>query len=177
MPAGLLTPPVPGFFGKLPTAGDFVTRGLPALFRRRWDGWVTRHLAPRLKDGSLWPPAGLRFRLVSGGKVAAGLVLPGRDAAGRGFPFSALLIGEALPGPAGLDPWCDACADLCRQALGGALDAEEFWRALDDLDAPAGDGPAAALLIWTADVPAIAADPEAPAAALDRLFARPLSSG
>jgi type VI secretion system protein ImpM len=177
VPAGLLTPPLAGFFGKLPVTGDFVSRGLPPLFQRRWDGWVTQHVAPRLKDGEGWPRGGLRFRLVSGGKVAAGVMLPGRDAAGRRFPFSALLIGAALPGPEGLDPWCDACADACRAALAGDLGADDLWDKLDGIPAPEGSGPDTGLLLWSADRPPTAAEPEAPVPALDLLFAPPLSSG
>ena len=46
MPDPDLNPP--GLFGKLPSTGDFVTRGLPAGFLRVWDAWLSRHLAARL---------------------------------------------------------------------------------------------------------------------------------
>lgn len=177
MSAGLLTPPEAGFFGKLPTTGDFVARGLPPVFQRRWDEWVTRHLAPRLAAGGNWPPGGLRFRLVSGGKVAAGVILPGRDAAGRRFPLSALLIGAALPDPAALDPWCDAAANACRAALSGKLGADSLWDLLDGIAPPEGTGPATALLLWSAEVPPMPAEIAQPAVALDAILGRPPSSG
>ena len=43
---------LPGFYGKLPLAGDFVTRRLPPEFVRFWDRWASRHLAPRLADAT-----------------------------------------------------------------------------------------------------------------------------
>ena len=46
MSGPLLT--APGFWGKLPAAGDFVGRRLPAAFVEPWDRWVSRHLVPRL---------------------------------------------------------------------------------------------------------------------------------
>ena len=49
MPAADLI--LPGFFGKLPAAGDFVSRRLPRDFVRFWDRWVARHLVPRLAAG------------------------------------------------------------------------------------------------------------------------------
>lgn len=177
MSAGLLTPATAGFFGKLPTTGDFVSRGLPALFQRRWDGWVTRYLAPRLWNGAEWPLGGVRFRLVSGSRVAAGVVLPGKDAAGRQFPFSAILIGHTLPAPSALDPWCDACMAGYTAALGADISADALWDLLDGIAAPAGNGVATDLLLWSVDTPPISADPENPAPALDQIFSRSLSSG
>ena len=35
----------PGFFGKLPSRGDFVTRRLPQGFVAGWDGWLREVLA------------------------------------------------------------------------------------------------------------------------------------
>ena len=83
MPGPLLT--APGFCGKLPAAGDFVGRRLPAAFVRLWDRWVARHLvaAPRRRAAVLcFPlapaPAGAdrRRRCASA------------DRAGRRFPLT-----------------------------------------------------------------------------------------
>ena len=130
--------PFAGFFGKLPASGDFLTRGLSAAFRKAWDGWVTRHLAP-LRDAA-WPPGGLRFRLVSGGRVAAGVVVPSQDAAGRRFPISLILIAPALPPPPALDGWCDAALAAAGPALAGAAGPDDLWAALEDLAVPGGSG-------------------------------------
>jgi type VI secretion system protein ImpM len=160
-----------GFFGKLPSTGDFVARGLPPVFRRHWDAWVTAHLADRLKDGTKWPDDGLRFRLVSGSRVAAGAIVPGQDSAGRKFPLSLLLIGADLPAPEVLDSWCDAALAAAEPALRGDLDADGLLAALDEVPVPDGAGDKApGLQLWAARQPATTCDPSAPQAAIDLAF-------
>jgi type VI secretion system protein ImpM len=171
MPTEILTPEA-GLFGKLPSTGDFVARGLPPAFRRRWDAWVTLHLSNRLKDGTCWPVGGLRFRLVSGGRVAAGAIVQSQDSAGRAFPLSLLLIGADLPAPDTLDQWCDAALAAAELALRGDLDADGLLIALDEVPVPDGAGDKAnGLQLWTAQQPATACDPAAPQAAIDLAFA------
>lgn len=178
MPGEVLTGPegetFAGFFGKLPTTGDFVSRGLPDGFRRNWDLWVTRHLAPRQRKGAGWPEGGLRFRLVSGGRIAAGVVVPGSDSAGRPFPLSLILIGPDLPMPEALDRWCDAALS----AAGAAADPDDLWDRLEGIDAPAraGSAPDVALLLWARRSPAISTDAADPADGLDRIFTKLSSS-
>ncbi|MFN0113215.1 MAG: type VI secretion system-associated protein TagF [Paracoccaceae bacterium] len=168
MPGEVLTgEPYAGFFGKLPSAGDFVARGISPAFRRAWDAFVTRHIAP-LAAGGGWPDGGLRFRLVSGGRVAAGVVVPSRDAAGRRFPLSLILAGESLPGPEGLDAWCDLALAAAGPALEGADGPDALWAALDILELP-GDGAGAggaAMLVWARGTAPVAVAPEAPGAAI-----------
>ncbi|MFQ6755202.1 TagF domain-containing protein [Cereibacter sphaeroides] len=152
-----------GFFGKLPSTGDFVTRGLSPAFRAAWDGWITRHVAGRLGAG---PEGGLRVRLRSGGRVAGGVVLPGRDRIGRSFPLSLLLVADGLPGPEGFDPWCEAA----RAAAAVHPEPDALWQALSDIPVPEGDAAAAPpLLLWTGKASA-ACDPRNPAEALERLL-------
>jgi type VI secretion system protein ImpM len=155
MPRADLTP---GFYGKLPTAGDFVARGLPEGFVRAWDRWLARHVVPRLDRP--WPPAGLRF--LHPGPVT-GVVRPSADRAGRRFP---LTLAAAAP----LQPaaWYDALAAVPAASL-----------APDALQAALAKHPAAAngphtpgLLLWTAGAP-VAADPEACGAVLEALLAEP----
>lgn len=159
-----------GFFGKLPATGDFVGRGLPAGFRARWDRWVTRHLAGL--EG--WPEGGLRFRLLSGGRSATGLVLPSRDAVGRRFPLTGVVVLPTAPPPAEADAWCGAALPLLEAAGVGTSGADALWEGLEAIPRPPGTDPAPApLLLWTAAVPPIAADPADPADAIAAL----LSSG
>lgn len=159
--------PLTGFFGKLPAAGDFVTRGLPVGFQAFWDGWAARHLAPRQGD---WPPGGLRLRLQSGGRVAAGVVVPGADRVGRRFPLAAFVIGPALPAPPGLADWCDAAhvALIAAQTGGQAPDA--LCDALEALAPPEGHDEAPPMLLWHGAAEATPCDPAAPDPVLDRLF-------
>lgn len=188
MPGQILTPPQSGLFGKLPATGDFVARGLPEGFRRSWDAWVTRHLA--LRNGDLvWPKGGLRFRLVSGGRVAAGVILRSQDSAGRVFPLSLVLIADTLPDPGGLEAWLDHAARAGSQAIDDFGDADWLWQRLEGIGSPEVSNPEVAersdaldaapsggqLLLWTSSAGPFDAAPGSPAETLDRLL--PLSSG
>jgi type VI secretion system protein ImpM len=86
-----------GLYGKLPCAGDFVTRSLPAAFVAHWDDWLQRALvASRAKLGSRWTQIYLespvwRFALlpqVCGSQAWAGVLMPSVDRAGRYFPLT-----------------------------------------------------------------------------------------
>jgi len=86
-----------GMFGKLPAAGDFVTRSLPGAFVAVWDDWLQRSLvASRAKLGSGWNAVYLqspiwRFALqpqVCGPQAWAGVLMPSVDRAGRYFPLT-----------------------------------------------------------------------------------------
>lgn len=164
--------PQPGFFGKLPCTGDFVARGLPTRFRSRWDAWVTQHLAGRLKDDGCWPHGGLRFRLVSGGRVAAGTIVPSIDSAGRAFPLSLLLFGAELPAPDALDQWCDAALAAAKPALRGDADADELLAALEGLFVPClSDERTAGLQVWAIQRPILRCDAMTPQGAIEQVFA------
>ena len=175
MPDEILTPdsddhrPVAGFFGKLPSTGDFVWRGLPDAFRKHWDFWLTRHVAPLERAGHTFPPGGLRFRLPSGGRLATGVILPSLDSAGRHFPLSLLLIAESDLTPAQIDPWCDAALALIPESL--AVDA--LWHALDELPAPTPEGPVqGAMQLWARGGPCLQTEAADPLTALQDLLKR-----
>lgn len=167
----LINLPEAGFFGKLPCTGDFVTRGLPRAFRGHWDAWVTRHLAVLLKDGPPWPKGGLRFRLVSGGRAAAGVIVPAQDSAGRKFPLSLLLIGIAIPPPDALDPWCDAALAAAEPALRGDAEADDLLEALDAVLVPDGEGGTEpGMHLWAANHSPMFCDPADPDKAINHVF-------
>lgn len=159
--------PVAGFFGKLPATGDFVWRGLPDAFRKAWDTWLTRHIAPLQRDGRVFPPAGLRFRLPSGGHLAGGVILPSEDSAGRLFPLSLVLIADGDLSPGQIDLWCDAALAL-RPAT---LAPDPLWHALDALPGadPQGEviGP---MQLWGAGGPLLSCASSDPREALLQLI-------
>ena len=116
--------PVAGFFGKLPSAGDFVQRRLPPGFVDAWDQHFENAVAAsRGALGSDWHEAYhaspvWRFLLAPGAcgdSAWLGVMGPGTDRVGRCFPM-------VIAMPLVADP------ESCRQTLlddGGWCDAAE----------------------------------------------------
>jgi len=86
-----------GFYGKLPSLGDFVSRRLPQEFISSWDSWLQSSLAASHEIlGEQWLQSYLtcpiwRFALSPGlcGKDAwLGIVMPSVDRVGRYFPLT-----------------------------------------------------------------------------------------
>jgi type VI secretion system protein ImpM len=86
-----------GWFGKLPTSGDFVTRRVHPSFIEPWDAWLNAMLAgSRERLGASWKETFLsapawRFVLapgVIGPDGWAGLIVPSVDSVGRYFPLT-----------------------------------------------------------------------------------------
>jgi type VI secretion system protein ImpM len=87
----------PGWFGKLPAAGDFVSRRLPDDFLHAWDDWLQHGLvAARERHGDGWLEGHAengvrRFWLgpdVLGDVCWTGLLAPSVDRVGRRFPLT-----------------------------------------------------------------------------------------
>lgn len=123
-----------GWHGKLPVAGDFLTRRLPAGFVDAWDGWLSAGLAAlRQRDAQHWLEPYLaspawRFAVTPGflpgalGDMAwAGVMIPSVDRVGRYYP---LTLAIRLSGPvqeplaqAGLWSWLHRLEDLAVDAM------------------------------------------------------------
>jgi len=128
---------VTGFFGKVVTHGDFVSRRLPGELVAAWDDWLQRCIhASRQQLGADWLTHYLtspvwRFALapgVLGPQGWGGVMMPSVDRVGRHFP---LLI--AAPGNAPLldwvhqqGPWYDTIDDLARSSLDADFSLERF---------------------------------------------------
>jgi type VI secretion system protein ImpM len=122
-----------GFFGKLPTRGDFVRVGLPRGSVEAWDGWLRMALSgSQSAMGEVWQPAWMeapvwRFALPDGmcGPAALlGLWMPSVDRVGRYFPLMlAACCPEAEPAHMvrGDVPWLDAAEEAGRAALADDL--------------------------------------------------------
>lgn len=138
MSAGLAT----GWFGKIPSTGDFVTRRLPEPFREAWDRWLQQALAgSRERLGEDWDRRYLsmpawRFLLSPGMAGAggwAGVLVPSVDAVGRRYP---LTLACALPGESpDLAGTAQAAAAWFDAIEGVALDALELRRDVAAVDA------------------------------------------
>lgn len=86
-----------GFYGKLPSLGDFVGRGVPEQVVERWDHWLQESVAAsRTSLGERWLDLYLtapmwRFfanRGVLGPQPVGGVVFPSVDRVGRYFPVT-----------------------------------------------------------------------------------------
>lgn len=97
-----------GFYGKLASRGDFISRGLPPSFIAGWDAWLAAGIAhSQAAVGEGWLPAYLvsplwRFALapgVCGEQAVAGVLMPSVDRVGRYFP---LTVACLLPADADL---------------------------------------------------------------------------
>lgn len=93
----------PGFFGKLPGRGDFVTRRLPRPMVQTWDQWLAQGIESSQQAlGGRWLEVYLssplwRFHLtpgVCGDSAWAGIMMPSVDRVGRYFP---LTVAVAVP--------------------------------------------------------------------------------
>jgi type VI secretion system protein ImpM len=93
-----------GLYGKLPSHGDFLHRGIRDAFVNRWDAWLQEGIAQsRLDLGERWVDIFLtspvwRFVLsrdVIDGAAWAGVMLPSVDRVSRCFPFT--IVTELAP--------------------------------------------------------------------------------
>lgn len=152
--------PAAGFFGKLPSAGDFVQRRLPASFVDAWDqhfeGAVAQSRAVMVGDwheayqaSPVW-----RFLLsprVCGDAAWLGVMGPGTDRVGRCFP---MVIANALPADSHScrqallhgDHWCDAAERIHDTTQSdGAVSVEAFDELVASLPDPLNAMPASGL--------------------------------
>jgi type VI secretion system protein ImpM len=167
----------PGFYGKIPTAGDFVSRGLPADFIRGWDRWVARHLVPLLVCDVWADHIALHFLLGSAlNGPMAGIVVPSADRVGRRFPLTVAqplyLVSTGLARSA--IRWFADIEETAKAAQRGELSVAELEAALAILPFPAVDGSGEAIhgiVFWSEPSQLLNLEPDAPHAALKSLLA------
>ena len=165
-----VTPPVVGFYGKLPARGDFLRVGLPRGFADPWDAFLSVGMtASRAELGDLWLPSWMEapiwfFALadgVCGPSACTGLFLPSVDRAGRHFPLTiALLYPRATPDALAqaAAPWLAAAEQAGLDALESTHEPETLEERLTAApppspDLPQGNGSA---LFWTIGSPFVA---------------------
>lgn len=144
---------IAGWYGKLPTVGDFASRRLDASFIEPWDHWLGTGLqAQRDRLGDAWlepfvqSPA-WRFVLGPGvlpsldaQQVVAGVLMPSVDRVGRYFPLT--LAGLVGRGPLGagemesLLAWIDRVENTAIEALHADWSIDELEQALASLPSP-----------------------------------------
>jgi type VI secretion system protein ImpM len=139
-----------GFFGKVVTLGDFVSRRLPRSFLDPWDRWLQQGLTcSRDQLGDAWLDVYLtspiwHFALASGvcGDAGwVGLVLPSVDRVGRYFPLTVAAprppgAGAGIASLVGAADWLARAEQLALTALDESFDLDAFDRALALLAPP-----------------------------------------
>ena len=137
-----------GFYGKLASRGDFVSRGLPQSFIQPWDAWLAAGLlASQNQLGAAWLDAYLvsplwRFALapgVCGADAVTGVLMPSIDRVGRYFP---LTVARLLPADqaistvvGGADDWFEQVEILLLASLEPQTSFESFDLAVQNLNA------------------------------------------
>ncbi len=119
----------PGFHGKTPALGDFVTRRIPAGFLQSWDAWLQSLVrASRDRLGADWLPAWLEapvWHFGLGAELAGpepwfGVLIPSVDRVGRYFPFT--ILGASGEGGMALEDWALLAERLALGALEDGFD-------------------------------------------------------
>ena len=139
----------PGFFGKLPSHGDFVSRRLPPQVRQCLDDWLQRALMhSKAELGPAWLAtwgSSPLWRFVIGAGVCgeqawAGVMMPSADRVGRCFP---LLLGAGIDGTPSLNDcltrherWFAGLEALALSALDQHFSLDAFDAALAALHGP-----------------------------------------
>ncbi|MDD1012331.1 type VI secretion system-associated protein TagF [Pseudomonas rubra] len=138
-----------GFYGKLASRGDFVSRGLPHSFIQPWDQWLAAGLvASQQQLAERWLPAYLvsplwRFALapgVCGPQAVVGVLMPSIDRVGRYFPLTLaqlLASDESLAAVvSGPDDWFEHCEAQLLATLEPHAAFEAFDEALRGVAVP-----------------------------------------
>lgn len=144
---------IPGWYGKLPTLGDFASRRLDASFIEPWDLWLGEGLAAQRDQlGEGWLDAYLgsavwRFVLMPGTipglterAARAGVLMPSVDRVGRYFPLTIVTTLPQLPAsPADIESllgWLHRLEDVAVDALHDDWSIEQLDEALEALPPP-----------------------------------------
>lgn len=136
---------VVGFYGKLPSHGDFLSRRLPRQFIEPWDRWLQDSItASREQLGKHWLDTFLvspiwHFGLapgLCGDNAWAGVMMPSVDRVGRYFPLTLAAKVDPIQLPLLFDPacgWFGALAQLAFSSLDYQFDLQVFDDSLQRL--------------------------------------------
>ena len=138
-----------GFFGKVPSRGDFVQRSLPASFTTAWDRWLQAGIAGSQEVlGDAWLEVYLtspvwRFALaaqLAGDRAAAGVLIPSVDSVGRYFPLTVACMLPCETTPAQIRAqaaWFDEAQALALGVLEEKASLEGLIAGVERLGRPA----------------------------------------
>jgi type VI secretion system protein ImpM len=141
----------PGWYGKLPTLGDFAQRRLDTEWVRAWDDWLAYGLQGLREDDAwlehylqapAWRFALLPGALGDGGQTAlsVGALVPSVDRVGRYFPLTVaatdLSPPQTLAEASALHEWAGRLEDCAVRSLYEDWTAEALDAALQGLSPP-----------------------------------------
>lgn len=137
-----------GFFGKLPTLGDFISRRLPRHFIDPWDQWLQSSMrASQEIHGDDWLSLFLvspfwRFAIspgICGDTAWAGVIMPSVDRVGRYYPLTLAQAIDAEQVTAVFlpeSPWFDQLEAAALSVLAEPFELEQFEQSLLKIEAP-----------------------------------------
>jgi type VI secretion system protein ImpM len=132
-------PDRPGWFGKIPSLGDFAMRRLPGSFVEPWDEWLSAELSEaRFVLGDTWPgiyeQAPISCFSLGLGTVDDhtwhGILVPSFDRVGRQFPLTIALGRPRHASAIMTRRWWAALVASGRRALEPACGADGVEEAL-----------------------------------------------
>jgi type VI secretion system protein ImpM len=143
----------PFVFGKLPSHGDFVCRGLSPARRDRWDAWASAGLDQAAGallaefEGAYAVAPPWRFVFATDGGWEAGAFAPSLDRAGRRFPIVAGVQVAAEP-VVDLEALAAGAEEAIYAAFAAGEDVDALYRRMVEADAAPADR-AAPARAWT----------------------------
>ena len=151
---------LPGFFGKLPSHGDFISRRLPPGLLAPWEAWLEAGLQhSRETLGDNWLQTYLSSPIwcfaaspeCCGEQPFAGVLMPSLDRVGRYYPLSILAPFDARLPPAeiaaGAADWFARMEEIALSCLGDGFDFAAFDAMVAGNVLPTAERPAAELQV------------------------------
>jgi type VI secretion system protein ImpM len=151
-------PDAPGFAGKLPSHGDFISRRLPAALLVPWETWLDAALErSRETLGEGWLKAYLSspiwcFSLepgCCGDRLVAGVMMPSLDRIGRYYPLTIMapvrVDHSASAIALGATAWFTRMETLALSCLADDFDFERFDTSISDEPFPSSESCESAL--------------------------------
>ncbi len=128
-----------GIFGKMPGAGDFVSRGLVPRLQPVLDSWLTLYFAPLVQAPAAWPEGGVRALLGTARGDFLLLIEPSGDAVGRPYPLVAC-VSHGGAGQGAADGWADAVWPHLLRAVEHPVLPDRLHATLSQIADPAPEG-------------------------------------